>query len=311
MTDINTGCQSARCSQAGRCNCLHVYDDGTVVPGAGTAANPYVHARAPIVCILDSNGQPLTPDTARCVTLPDSTSAVELADGTILTPNINGIVVIPDTYLTQFTLSDTDGTTLTVTDGGNISFEIDGGSQQGFVQAGNNYPIIQGSAVVLPGEKGIYVDQGNIFATPPVSVTGFSLATGASSEVPVIAPVIFGPLDKATHLRVSFGLGIADLTGGASPTPAANEVIRYEVALRMDSIPNTGIVEQIIGRGYWSPTGLNGYTHDTYVCDVFTQDLGFDVTVPMYISVWVTKQVEVINNNRDVYAEGQLAVQWV
>ena len=312
MTDTGPAednCRSRRCRQIGRCNCLHVYDDGTLVPGAGTASNPYVHATNPIVCVLESNGVALTPDAARCVTLPDSAQAIELLDGTILTPNVNGVVFIPDAYLREFSFSDTEGTTLTVTDGANIAFEIDGGAQQGYVQQGINYPIISGSSIVLPGEKGIYADQGNLFALPPVDVIRFSATTGAAQTVTTMTPQIFGPLEKQTHLRVSVGLGIADLSG-ASPTPGANEVIRYEVSLRMDTIPNTGFVDQVVGRGYWSPNGYNGYIHDTYVADVFTEDLGLDVMLPMYVSVRVQKSIEVNNPNRDVYAECQLAIQW-
>lgn len=311
MTDFapDDGCRSRRCRQVGRCNCLHVNDDGTSVPGDGTAANPYRHTTPPITCIIDSNGTQLTPNSSKCITLPNSAAGIELADGTVLNPNINGIVVVPDSYLNEFTIVDSDGTALIVNDGAILNFDMDGGPTQGFVRAGYNHPTIVGTSVIFPAEKGIYVDQGNVLGGT-AAATPFSVGAGAPAQVEIMSPQALPAFQKETNLRVSVGLGLA-LLAGTNLTPGPGEEIGYEIVVRLDNNPTLNLNEFVVSHGLWSPDNSRGYTHDTYVININTGGVLFDPSNPAVMSVVANRISDTLQPVRAVYAECQLAVQWV
>lgn len=146
-------CKSKRCLQAGNCTCNYIDDQGNPIPGDGTVLSPHVHERQAVKCILDSEGNQLVPNADREVVFPNYIVSVELADGTVLTPDANGTVVLPTSGIGVFFLQDQDGNSISITNDTNISFSMDGGGSTGYAPSTLESPTFDGSDIVLPSAK--------------------------------------------------------------------------------------------------------------------------------------------------------------
>lgn len=262
MTDIsvNTGCRTNRCRNAGRCSCLHVYDDGTPVPGDGSQNNPYVHAQPPIVCVLDSNGAPIPPDQNRCITLPPYAKGLRVGgpDGTILYPNANGEIIIPADFISGFSIFDSDGTELFVQNGGSVLYDIDGGPSQSYGLNNNEWPIITGNTVVFPTMKVVEQAAGNIGVG-----SGLVLPLDGTT-VPVFDPMVPVPALKNTNYNVNLDISMQNdsPTGNPGQQPQnLRDFVEFEVLF---TFANVTQVPYAVRRAIWSADYNFGYHHYSF-----------------------------------------------
>ncbi len=141
-------CVSRRCAQEGRCNCTHLYDDGTPVSGSGVSDDPYLHESETFECIIDSNGIEVPIDSNRCVTLPQNVSSILLDDGSVLMPDDDGRIQLPAEGISSFKFLDTDLNELIISTGMTVSFMSDG--QDTGVITGHTGPTIVGNNIEFP-----------------------------------------------------------------------------------------------------------------------------------------------------------------
>lgn len=261
MTDIpvNTNCKSERCKGAGLCSCTHLYNDGTAVPGSGSINDPYVHEKAAINCVLDPNGVPLPVDGNRCVILPQTAQSVDV-NGSSLTPNSLGQIVIPEDFIQEFTFTDSSGSSLAVNDGTIVNLAGDGDASQGYATIDADTPTIVGNNIVFPQIKVIRETRGALLPLP--SSNTINLPTPGNSSVLFAAGI---PLTKtkATNYTLHVGLGImqSSVIGNA---PGAGE----EYVYRLDVIyTSNGTAQNVIPIGSaksWTPNLGRGYDHNTH-----------------------------------------------
>lgn len=173
-------CKSRRCAQAGVCNCLIVYSDGTQVPGSGTGSDPYVIETPPIKAIRDATGNLLTPDQNRIVQLPPYIQKIVSAEtGITYQPDSRGRVVLPVNAISTLSFRDVAGNILTVQSDDVITIEMDG---EDSAMLGYDTPIVDSGAktIKFPGFK-VY----------EYSATGISVnTTGANGIVSIDTDVI-------------------------------------------------------------------------------------------------------------------------
>lgn len=143
MADCNPvqNCKSKRCAQAGVCNCLLVYSDGSQVPGSGTGDDPYVIKTPPIQVITDANGTPIVPDGNKVVTLPNALSRIiSLDTGVEYIPDSRGRILLPTAAIGTMSFRDEYGNLLSVENNDVIKFVLDGDDG------------------VIQGKSGVFVD---------------------------------------------------------------------------------------------------------------------------------------------------------
>ena len=146
-------CKSKRCLQAGNCTCNYIDDLGNPVLGTGTVTSPHRHDRQKVKCILDYKGNQLVPNVNREVVIPEYISSVELGDGTILTPDKDGNVILPTSGIGIFFLQDQEGRTISVVDDALVSFSMDGDESVSYAEPSIESPIFNNNNVILPSGK--------------------------------------------------------------------------------------------------------------------------------------------------------------
>lgn len=298
MTDIEP-CISPRCRQAGRCSCVHIYEDGAFVPGSGQIDDPYVHERPMVQCVYDADGQQIVPDSNRCITLPNCVSKIVLSDGTTLLPNSSGQIDLGLISFSNFIFQDSNGTQLMIADGDTATFAIDGDQWTGYSQQEYDLPTIVGGEIVMPAQK---VRERSAYLLEDRLSGGSLEISGGASTYFLIAGF---PIErsKTTNYELNVSIGIME------DISTLNHTAGEELSLQLEIVNGTALVpDQTIGSVfYWTPNDSFGYTHINFTHDLLLQGpedpSSFDIAL------------NVVSNSlipaRRVFLEINALVSWV
>lgn len=147
-------CESRRCAQNGRCNCHHIYDDGSPVPGSGVSDDPYVFESIAIQEVRRSNGAQILVGSNGCATIEDFIQSILIeTDNSVIFPDESGVLMLPEQGLTELLITDYSGATLNVSKGDTIFFGTDGDNSTDYVIQGYEQPTIVGSSIIFPQLK--------------------------------------------------------------------------------------------------------------------------------------------------------------
>ena len=147
-------CESRRCPQNGRCNCHHIYDDGSPVPGSGVSDDPYVFESPKVKEIRRPDGGEITLGSSGCLTLDDFIESVIIeTNDTVIFPDESGKLTLPEQGLTELLITDHTGASLTISKGDSVFFGTDGDASTDYVIQGYEQPTINGNSIVFPQLK--------------------------------------------------------------------------------------------------------------------------------------------------------------
>lgn len=268
------------CDSEYTCNCIHVYSDGTPIPGSGTEDDPYIHEEPIYKCIKLSNGTPLVPDATGCVTLPDFLQCLVDASGAPLpVDDDTGCVVVPSGVMSHLVVKDAYGNSRAFYGGDVLTVKQDGADQ---TIRNIETPLLVGGTLYFPQLK---------------------TRTYSTSEVALNRPGVtsIGQIDfsrvKSTNFVCNATITVSQTTAPILPTSSEN--LEFDIKLKKGSsiIPiGTSLI--------WEPNARSGFNQYKFAFpvtrsgsavignDVWTlvADIGID-------NLNASRQLSIINSN--------------
>lgn len=271
------------------CSCIHAYEDGSVVSGQGSIANPFSHERPSFLCMkIDGQSTNLTVDERGYVIIPDSVTSILFPNGTTITLDGNNVLNLnymqTMTYSTVEQASATSSELSAITSGTKKDIKW---TSIGHTDSGAE--ILPVSTTRSPTQHNVYVEDNasevivsaGQYASELVARGPASLDIEISGDkVPTVEQPVGGPIfstqayfniwPDSTPLdivRESTSVSHISFTLNINPQPGAWSSGDY-LAFRIDDRLNS----KTYARGMWEPEYPDSKTYHYVVVNEYDQN---------------------------------------